>query len=80
MDELGGVEMFAVFLLGIAIGFVIWGMGIDNDTIELAQSICEEEYNMDYESYDDGILKCKPKEVKAEVQYDGIVIQIGDVR
>ena len=65
------------FLFGIAIGFVIWGIGPDSDTIDLAQSICDQEYNMNYDSYDNGVLKCKPKDIKAEVQYDGIIMEIG---
>ena len=72
--------MFVVFICGISIGFAVWGLGISNDGVELAQSICDQEYDMDYDSYDDGVLKCKPKDNKAEVQYDGIVIQIGDER
>ncbi|KKL17991.1 hypothetical protein LCGC14_2480000 [marine sediment metagenome] len=44
---------------------------------ELGQAICEEEYNMDYKSYNNEELKCKPKEIKHEKQYDGITIQVG---
>ena len=42
---------------------------------ELGQAICEEKYNMDYESYNDNLLECKPKEVIEP--YDGIYITVG---
>ena len=78
-------EDLVLFFVGMFVGavFVVILLGMtgqfDRDN-ELGGAICEEEYNMNFDSYDNGVLKCKPKEVKAEVQYDGIVIQIGDGR
>ena len=85
------MDKFEIGMLWFVIGFlIIWVVGyfvIDDcqnssdkylQSIEqLAQSICDQEYNMDYKSYDDGKLTCKPKEIEYERQYDGIVIQIG---
>ncbi len=42
------------------------------DVKQLGESICEEEYGMDYESYIDNTLKCKP----FTESYDGIKIEI----
>ena len=53
-------------------------LGIEYDIEELGQSICDQEYDMDYDSYYKEVLKCKPKVIKEEVAYDGITIQIKD--
>lgn len=74
-------------IAGVIIGFIFFGGGMGiyvsevmyDDISELGQSICDQEYDMDYQSYSDGKLTCKPKEIKEEVQYDGIVIQIKEV-
>lgn len=72
MDIVVIVSLFLCLLLGYIIGVIVeFG-----DTKELAQSICDQEYNMDFDSYNNKELKCQPKEAKAKVQYDGIVIQI----
>ena len=81
------MEDFSIgILFGCLLGF-LFGMllvsttnffGIETDIIKLGQSICDQEYDMDYDIYYKGVLKCKPKEVKEEVAYDGIVIQIKD--
>ena len=72
------------FFIGMLVLFMIQsGFGLFNRPIEikeLAQSICDQEYNMDYESYDDGELTCKPKEIVEQEQYDGIVINIKEAR
>ncbi len=75
---------------GIGIGMVIgilftlsllWSFNVfEPETKELGQSICDQEYNLSFDIYSNGVLKCKPKDIKAEVQYDGIVIEIGDGR
>ena len=76
-DLVLGVIIGIIF--GIFFGVISIGVVLDNDISELGQSICDQEYDMDYQSYSDGKLKCKPKEIKEEVQYDGIVIQIKEV-
>ena len=54
----------------------------ETKTGELQQQLKEwkeknkKEYDMDYESYSDKELKCKPREQKEK--YDGIVVEIGD--
>ena len=72
--------MFISFMMGVlAVGIVVdfvWDM--DGQIRELGQSICDQEYDMDYESYNNGVLKCKNKE--EVVEYDGIEILIGDGR
>ncbi len=77
------------FEQGITVGLIIAAIGmffimlivnsdnVDNRISELSQSICDQEYDMDFDNYNNGVLKCKPKEVRAEVQYDGIVVEIG---
>ena len=49
----------------------------NNKSIEqqLGNAICEERYDMVYEGYEDGILKCKPEPEMEE--YDGIKIEVG---
>lgn len=76
-DFIEGVLWGAVimFVIGAEILFVFYIS--DPDRVqELGQSICHQEYNMDFDSYKDKQLKCKPKEIRAQVQYDGIVVQI----
>ena len=64
-------------LLGLVLGMVI-GIGIfvlcdDKDAVEqLGKSICEEEYGMDFESYYDNTLRCKP----FTESYDGIKVEV----
>ncbi len=76
-----GVIEAVISIIFLALGFVLAGIifqwGNFDDAKELAQAICEEEYNMDYKSYNNKELKCKPKETKNETLYDGIVIQVG---
>ena len=45
---------------------------LDESINQLGKSICEEEYSMDYESYIDNTLRCKPF---AE-SYDGIKVEV----
>ncbi len=74
-------EIF-LLIMGLIIGLTLFGglvllAGPDVPEVkELGQSICRQEFNMDFDSCDNKELKCKPKEVKAEVKYDGIVVQI----
>ncbi len=83
-NKFGTIDIIGSFIIGVVVLLMFQSLlglfDTPESTIELAQSICDQEYNMDYDSYDNGVLKCKPKEAIAEVQYDGIVIQIGDER
>ncbi len=77
-------NFFGIIIVIIGIAFV-WtlnygGMQINEIKQELGGSICDQEYNMDYESYSDGELSCKPKEVKETIPYDGIKINIKEAR
>ena len=69
---------FIAFLLGLLVMGIIM-LVTDESTKnqkELGQAICEKEYKMDYDFYDDGILHCKPRP-KVE-KYDGIKVKIGE--
>ena len=82
--KMDGTYISIIIVVILLVGIFSLTHYADTQILEIKEglggSICDQEYNMDYESYDNGVLKCKPKEVKAEVQYDGIVIQIGDER
>ncbi len=67
-----------IIIMAVGMGFMASSFGSTIITIkyELGQSICDQEYNMDYESYDDGELTCKPKEIAKQKKYDGIVVNI----
>ncbi len=69
--------MFIGFVMGMLAMIVVMGiMGfMNNNTQELGQSICEEEHNMNFKSYNDGVLECKP--MPKEKKYDGIKVRIG---
>ena len=76
MSEEVGLISLGIFI-GIMIGLPLWGgfvyeWGGVGDIKELGQSICEEEYGMDYESYYNDVLKCKPFKEK----YDGIKVSL----
>ena len=61
-------------LIGLIVGCLLFGISYYDsvdDIEELGQSICEEEYNLDFESYIDEVLKCKPL-----TNYDGIRVEI----
>ena len=60
----------------MAVVAIVIGITEGNKIEELAQSICDQKYDMDYESYNNKELKCKPREPKQEIAYDGIVIKI----
>ncbi len=71
-------EFFAPLIIGLLIGTMV-GMFIVSITIEgsiskLGQSICEEEYDMDFKSYSykEDTLECKPK----TKIYDDIKVRI----
>ena len=62
-------------LIMVIIGNII---GFDEGNTEaLAQSICDQEYGMDYKSYDNKVLECQPKTIVSEEPYDGIRVRIG---
>ena len=70
MKKTDWIEIILIIVMAIvAILILVVYTGQIN---ELGQSICKEEYGMDFESYIRGVLKCKePKE-----QYDEIQIEI----
>ena len=72
--------MIAAFLFGLFIMLLATNISDNRQIEQLAQSICDQEYNMDFDSYDDGELTCKPKVIVEQEQYDGIVINIKEVR
>jgi len=78
MDE-DLVLLIIGLVLGIVVTILILGsFGTFSVEAELGQAICDQEYNMDYESYDDEELKCQPKVIEQEEQYDGITVYIGN--
>ena len=49
----------------------------DNDKEELGQSICDQEYNMDFVSYNTkNGLECTSKRISKEDSYDGVRIRL----
>ncbi len=76
-EDDGFVPGLIVGVIIMAILFIFVLPSNWDDVKELGQAICEEEYNMDYKSYNNAELKCKPKETKNETLYDDIVIQVG---
>ncbi len=69
------------FFLGVVVGIVIivlirgFNGQFDADN-ELGQSICDQEYGMDYKDYNNKELECKPKITANQTIYDGITIKI----
>ena len=74
-------DLFYGMAMGIALGILIaitftW-IFPSNSESELAQAICDQEYDMDFDSYNDHELKCKDKTYSKEKQYDGITVRVG---
>ena len=66
-----------IMLGGIILIGVLGLMGIimsENNVIELGSAICEQEYNLSYEKYQNDILYCKGK----KENYDGLKIQLNN--
>ena len=76
------VDLTLVFLIILVSAFiVIYSFGqVDKIKQELGQAICSERIGKDYHSYNDGILKCKNKELKVAINYDGIIIELENTR
>ena len=71
------------FLIGLATGmFVIWALllvtGEFNEAKILGSAICEEEYDMAYDTYWQGELSCKPFPNITKKSYDGISINLNE--
>ena len=62
------------FIIGMVLGAFIFNFGGHIKIEQLGKSICEEEYDLDFESYYDGVLKCKP----FKESYDGIKVEINN--
>ena len=75
LDGTIGLTLGALVLI-IVMGISFYFDDLYGDITELAQSICDQEYNMDFESYINGELTCKPKEITKQKTYDGIVVNI----
>ncbi len=75
MDE-SNYMMSTIILAILLIGAIIVIFGIAGNIRELGQSICEEEYNADFASYDafDNTLRCEDKEPKQ--YYDGLRVEV----
>ncbi len=71
-NQVIGFLLLGVFLGGILGGVMFWDTNTEKTKEELGGSICEEEYNMEYESYHHRILKCKP----FKESYDGIKVEV----
>lgn len=71
-----GYSISMCIILGIIIGMFVGGWIYDwggyHYAEELGQAICEEEYDMDFKSYYNEVLKCQPM----KESYDGIKVQI----
>ena len=55
-DDRQFIYTLIMFIMGIVLGFII-GDGFNENAQQLGQSICEEEYDMDYQWYHDGELR-----------------------
>ncbi len=75
-----GIGIFIGFFVTAIVVSIILGTLWDIDLKELGGSICDQEYDMDYQSYYNGVLTCQPKVIKEEVAYDGITIQIKETK
>jgi len=71
--------LVAAFLIGLLAGLPFWagvnmlsGMPKPKD---LAQAICEEEYDMDLNYFNKKEIYCKPK-IESMESYDGFIINI----
>ncbi len=71
------VLIIVAFYIGGVVGtlYPIWKTQ-QVEVEELGQAICEMESGMDFESYENYILNCKPK----AIPYDGIKIRINSLR
>ena len=79
MKFCGELDLYWVLSGGMIVAVLFTSFVIpsyDDDIEELGQSICEEEFDMDFNYYDNKELKCKPKIIKNETIYDGIVVSI----
>jgi len=75
---MGEGDGFAGILIGTismaVVLFLVFFFPIHDKMVELGESICNQEYNMVFDSYNDRELKCKP--MPEQESYDGIIIQI----
>ena len=74
MEGEGAIWALIIICGIMGIGGIIGYAIAQDDVAELAQSICEQEYDMDFDKYEDGKLYCKPALVTES--YDGIKIII----
>jgi len=66
-----------LLIVGVAFGAGVVGVYYEKDVKELGGAICDQQYNMEFDSYNDKVLKCK-KPVEKE-KYDGIEIELKDI-
>jgi len=74
-DLINEILILISLAIGIIIGMLIVGEPLTDRIEDLGQSICEQEYGMDYDYYRGGELYCKPAPVTEH--YDGIKVVIG---
>jgi len=76
-DDMFGFMMgFCIGALVILIVMLFMISDYENKLEQLGQSICDQEYGLDFDYYSDGILYCQPAE---QIEpYDGIQVSIGD--
>ena len=69
------ILLVGIFVVGGVVGTIvpIWA---NSDIQQLGNAICDQEYNLEFDSYSKGELKCKQPEQTEP--YDGIVINIGN--
>ena len=75
MDE---EQIVILILIVTVLGVLVYGVWIEHnlrsEIKDLAQSICEENFDADYLSYSDGVLECQ--EAPETESYDGLKVRI----
>ncbi len=69
------------FLLGLLVAIPFWGF-VDNvdgkiPAEDLANAICEERFDLVFDEFEDGRIKCKQLENIEFETYDGLSVEIG---
>ena len=70
--------MVIALIVGGMVGAGIVDLNHNKSITELGGAICDQQYNLEFDNYDDKVLKCKKPDEKEK--YDGIEIELGDIK